>query len=445
MTKYPDYISPPVNTRVFALLSDFSGGFAFEKDISSLPANTAKQCLNFKSEPNSLTSAIGLAELDFAPPQNTVALYFLDRLNTYFAIDSDGKLYSRALTSSAESFTAVTDAVFTATPEVFQIKTNGVFAGVFSAPGNPLIIWSSATETYSVISDTDLSSAVIFDGKLFALSHDSTILSASKNTELSEWNFTEKITLDLSEIGNLQKAVVTGSSLAIFGKHGIARIGAYSDTLSADIIYLSMGDIIPKTICSVGSGIFFATQNAVYYYNGLDSVKKLRTLSLSPQAFAFSEKRGYRLISKNLSYLIDPFTYNIVLCNLSGEAVCGCALPNASLYIPTISSKLLLLNESGVIVNTRVSGKWISPLLFYDCGIVRLHSIILRCSCPVTITVHSGDYKKTLYTTPSKEGNAKAEFNLVGKAFSVELTSPLSEKTLIRSAYIEYSPLGGAL
>ena len=289
---YPNYISLPSSKCVDKLFTDFSGGFDPDTETADLPASTARFCTNLTAAFNSLTPSIGLSDDNFALPAGTLKVWYFEQAQTFFAIDSSFQLYSKSAGNS--SFTAVTDAVFNTMPEFFVLKIQNYFRAVFSAPGEPLIVWRSNSETYSVIADLDISQAVFFDGSLFAISHSSPYIHRSAVTELTDWNFSEKESFDLSAIGCLRKLVVTGNSLAVFGDRGIAKIGRYDSSLSAAVVFISPGDIFKDTVAAVGDSIFFTTDKALFSYNGVDTVKLIRRLALS-DPFAFASRDGYTL------------------------------------------------------------------------------------------------------------------------------------------------------
>lgn len=434
---YPNYISLPSSKCVDKLFTDFSGGFDPDTETADLPASTARFCTNLTAAFNSLTPSIGLSDDNFALPAGTLKVWYFEQAQTFFAIDSSFQLYSKSAGNS--SFTAVTDAVFNALPEFFVLKIQNYFRAVFSAPGEPLIVWRSNSETYSVIADLDISQAVFFDGSLFAISHSSPYIHRSAVTELTDWNFSEKESFDLSAIGCLRKLVVTGNSLAVFGDRGIAKIGRYDSSLSAAVVFISPGDIFKDTVAAVGDSIFFTTDKALFSYNGVDTVKLIRRLALS-DPFAFASRDGYNLFSSSFSYLYDIFTGNFSANDFAAEITCALPLPEPRVFIPSLSNNLLALSPTNSFAKAPVSGVWTSPVIFSSKQ-VRIHSLSLRCNCPVSVTISKENYCRTFTVIPS-DNMAKIPVDITGKDFTFSFSIRLEHENKVNWVRIQYTPLG---
>ena len=290
----------PNNTKstLRVTLSDFSQGINTKLSENLLPLNYAVNTFNFNFNKGSLSTGLGIKELEIPYGYGTktlqtptgvnkiircwVYIRFSTNTNSYVPLlvlyCDDNNVYYARLESLDDTFTAI-DITFTDTPNGinYRLDEGDCF---FLCGLNRIVKFNGDTGVTNYTSNVpSITSIALHAGRLFAtVAGDENVLWFSDDLNPTNWNVSdfEGGYIELTgERGRLKKVIEANNYLYIIREFGITRLSGWG--LQSDFVvknmYLTTGKLYYNSAVLCGNTILMLCKDGLYYFDGVNMEK----------------------------------------------------------------------------------------------------------------------------------------------------------------------------
>lgn len=251
-------------------------GIGFDSLFSHIASSAEAKLLQ-----NDIASAGGIEKIIYFYKYNSELNKREDKI---VFISSGLEVYYVNLYAEIKQLSKLRTVSFTSLPVALRYRLDGEDVLIFSSETDNMVVWDGTNNPYEVLDTPNISSMAVHFERLFAtVDGEKNSVWFSDELDPTEWS----VSLDdagfielVDERGALQKVVSFNDYIYIFREYGISRLSAFGDQtqFSCSNLYVSSGKINPDSVCVCGDKILFLSNDGLYKFDGVDTVKILDSI-----------------------------------------------------------------------------------------------------------------------------------------------------------------------